>query len=97
MRLYTKKPVTVEAKKFDGSYDSGVDIVRWIKANSWLQVQLKVDHDNEVFYVVIPTLEGDMRANEGDYIIRGIKGEFYPCKPDVFEASYEPVGGGKHE
>ncbi|MEN6401641.1 MAG: hypothetical protein ABFD94_06825 [Armatimonadia bacterium] len=49
-------------------------------------------------YVVLPdatvyilTLEGPMRADPGDWIIRGVKGEFYPCKPDVFVATYEPV------
>ena len=48
----------------------------------------------------IPTLEGVMHANPGDWIIRGVKGELYPCKPDIFEASYEPVEGEailKHE
>jgi len=40
---------------------------------------------------VIKTLEGDMVASIGDYIIRGIKGEYYPCKPDIFEMTYEPV------
>lgn len=42
----------------------------------------------------IPTLEGTMEAIEGDWIIRGVKGELYPCKPDVFEATYEPVEDG---
>jgi hypothetical protein len=41
--------------------------------------------------VIISTLEGKMKAHAGDYIITGIKGERYPCKPDVFEATYEPV------
>jgi hypothetical protein len=41
--------------------------------------------------VVIETLEGNMLANKGDYIIKGVKGEFYPCKPDIFEMSYESV------
>ncbi|WP_219350129.1 hypothetical protein [Helicobacter sp. 11S02596-1] len=40
--------------------------------------------------VIIPTLEGDMKANIGDWIITGVKGEQYPCKPDVFEKTYEP-------
>ncbi len=40
--------------------------------------------------VVIETLEGDMLASNGDWIIKGIKGEFYPCKPDIFEATYDP-------
>lgn len=97
MRIYRKKPVTVEAQRFDGTYDSALAIVSWIKANSWLKVAIRVAHPTEDFCVVIPTLEGDMRAERGDYIIRGIKGEFYPCKPDIFEASYDPVGGGNHE
>ena len=41
--------------------------------------------------LIIPTLEGDMVATEGDWVIRGIKGELYPCKPDIFAATYEPV------
>jgi len=41
--------------------------------------------------VIIHTLEGDMKANVGDYIITGVKGEKYPCKPDIFEQTYEPV------
>lgn len=41
--------------------------------------------------IFVPTLEGEMRANDGDWIIQGVKGEFYPCKPDVFDASYELV------
>lgn len=45
----------------------------------------------ENHYLAIETLEGQMRANPGDWIIRGVKGEFYPCKPDIFEATYDPV------
>ena len=41
--------------------------------------------------IVIPTLEGDHLASPGDWIIKGVKGEFYPCKPDIFEATYEPA------
>ena len=41
--------------------------------------------------VVIPTLEGNMNASIGDYIIKGLRGEFYPCKPDVFEKKYELI------
>jgi hypothetical protein len=41
--------------------------------------------------MLIPTLEGTMAANPGDYIIRGVAGEFYPCKPDIFERTYEPA------
>jgi hypothetical protein len=44
-------------------------------------------------YVWVKTLEGVLQASKGDYIIKGIKGEIYPCKPDIFEATYEKVGG----
>lgn len=44
-------------------------------------------------FLKIRTLEGTMRADEGDWIIRGVAGEFYPCKPDIFEATYERVSG----
>ena len=45
--------------------------------------------DKEIY---IDTLEGKMKANKGDYIIRGVKGELYPCKPDIFHATYEYIG-----
>ncbi len=48
----------------------------------------------ELQCIDIQTLEGEMRADMGDWIIRGIKGEFYPCKPDIFEATYDPVNEG---
>jgi hypothetical protein len=44
-----------------------------------------------IFILTIPTLEGDHKAMPGDYIIKGIKNEFYPCKPDIFEMTYEPA------
>lgn len=49
-------------------------------------------HDAMGLAILIPTLEGEMRAGPGDWIIKGVKGEFYPCKPDVFAAVYEPEG-----
>ena len=45
--------------------------------------------------LMIRTLEGDMRATYGDYLIRGVQGEFYPCKPDIFDATYERMGGAR--
>jgi hypothetical protein len=47
-------------------------------------------------FMLIETLEGVMRAEVGDWIIRGVKGEFYPCKPDIFAATYEPVDESEH-
>lgn len=52
---------------------------------------------NRVAWVEIRTLEGTMRADVGDWIITGVKGERYPCKPDIFEATYEPVDGDLDE
>lgn len=81
MKKYRKKPVEVEAVLWDGTTKTASDIMSW-SGN-------KVESGNGL--LVIHTLEGEMRATEGDYIIKGIKGEFYPCKPEIFEASYEEV------
>jgi hypothetical protein len=80
MPLYRKKPVVIEAIEWDGSNID--EISDFIGLNSTMCV-------NDEF--VIPTLEGDMIARVGDYIIKGIKGEFYPCKADIFIATYEAV------
>jgi len=62
---------------------------------AWCGGQLVAQHDalggREYVGLNIPTLEGVMRASEGDWIIRGLRGEFYPCKPDVFAAKYEEI------
>lgn len=89
---WRKKPVEVDAWRFDGTWDS---------INDWLTA-LGYDEDGdgsdggpacymEAGELIIQTLEGDMHASPGDYIIRGVQGEFYPCKPDIFEATYERV------
>jgi len=80
---YRKKPVVVEAFQF------GVDeMPDWImsyrtKDNHWI--------DYNGFHFVITTLEGQMKAIRGDMIIKGIAGEIYPCKKDIFDATYESV------
>lgn len=81
---YRKKPVEVEAVQWDGSHERQARIVTWSQGavSGWF---------DEVYYLAIETLEGTMRAEVGDWIIRGVAGEFYPCKPDVFEATYEAV------
>jgi hypothetical protein len=83
MSRYRKKPVEIDAMRYDGSTESIAALSeftgRVLRATS------------EV--LVIETLEGNMIANPGDWIIRGIQGEFYPCKPDIFEATYERVIG----
>ncbi len=54
-----------------------------------------VDAEQTAVAVEIPTLEGVMLASPGDWIITGVRGEKYPCKPDIFAATYEPVGDGE--
>lgn len=95
MAKYRKKPVVIEAFQFGAE-----NIPDWfmdaVTANT---VVLHCDNENERGpfdecinqVAIIHTLEGDHLANSGDYIIKGIKGELYPCKPDIFSATYEKV------
>jgi hypothetical protein len=57
-------------------------------ASQFLSCEFSVDDESGALF--IPTLEGEMRADVGDWLIKGVAGEFYPCKPDVFAATYEP-------
>lgn len=75
---FRKKPVVIDAMQFDGTFGS----VETLRIDSCSQ---ELGSDT----LQIETLEGVMTANKGDWIIRGVKGEFYPCKPDIFEATYE--------
>ena len=54
-------------------------------------MEYPIHGDKKGYYITIPTLEGNHRADEGDWIITGVKGKVYPCKPDIFEMTYEPV------
>ena len=83
---YRKKPVTIEARQFDGT--NAAEIAAWCGG----KVESATCHgDGPPYLVVIDTLEGRMIAGRDDYVIRGVKGEFYPCKSDIFEATYERV------
>jgi hypothetical protein len=84
---YRKKPVTIDA-------------IQYVGAKSYISVCEFVGRALTIYgdQIIIPTLEGDMKASRGDWIIKGVNGEFYPCKPDVFEATYDPISameGGK--
>lgn len=79
---YVKKPVIIEAKKLEYSTKSQEEIIEW--SNGLIKKGLDGG-------LRIPTLEGVMVANTGDFIIKGIKGEFYPCKSDIFNETYELV------
>jgi len=86
MAKYRKKSVIVEAVQYDGTEGSLLKIMQMQpRKPNWIRV--------DAGDLLIPTLEGVMRATVGDYIIKGVKGELYPCKPDVFEKTYEPDGG----
>lgn len=84
---FRKKPVEVEAVRVDAEdYDGMCEIVRWCGGRA-----VGAEDDNGQHVIAIDTLEGTMFADPGDWIIKGIKGEFYPCKPDIFDATYERV------
>lgn len=82
MTKYVKKPVVVEAWQFG----SGEEMPNWIHAAfDTGVVRCSANSD----YLLIKTLEGVMQANKGDYIIQGVDGELYPCKPDIFKKTYD--------
>ena len=81
MAKYRKKSVEVEAVQWDGHNYS--KIVIFVGGN--------VTWESNTHKLSIQTLEGLMTASAGDFIIKGVKGEFYPCKPDIFEQTYEVV------
>lgn len=85
-KLYRKKPVVIEAIQFD--YEKWVyqrqDAYPMVNGD-WSEAGMQAKNP------VIKTLEGDMKVSNGDFIIKGIQGEFYPCKPDIFLATYESV------
>jgi hypothetical protein len=97
---FRKKPVVIEAVQWSGA--NVQELSSWL-AGFDLHVAppndepecvgcvARFDYTANPPTVLIPTLEGTMTASAGDWIIRGIKGEFYPCKPDIFEATYEAV------
>lgn len=85
MGLFRKKPVEVEARYFDGSHYAADHLYAWMGNRG------RFAKEGHFGTLTIPTLEGDMIASRGDWIIKGVKGEFYPCKPDIFAATYEPV------
>lgn len=83
MKKYRKKPVVIDAIQVpDRGADPSGALIDLVQEQGWVG-----DDDG----ILIKTLEGDMLASPGDYIIRGVKGEYYPCKPDIFAATYDEV------
>ena len=87
MPKFRKKPVVIEAIHLDKIKDEVV--VEFMGGEAKRNIDFGINYTNGT--VRINTLEGVMVASPGDWIIKGIKGEFYPCKPDIFEATYEPA------
>lgn len=91
MRKYRKKPVEIEAIKYDGK--NADDCIKFIENGQvicWKKKEV-FPYSKPEIRIMIETLEGVMQARPGDYIIRGVNGEYYPCKPDIFEKTYEKV------
>lgn len=88
MPKFRKKPVIIEAFQFTGPF-CGTGIPQWYTDAFTKNKIIHRGLNRKTDYAEIQTLEGIMRADKGDWIIRGVKGEIYPCKPDIFEATYE--------
>lgn len=83
VRTYRKRPVEVAAMQLTpATFKAVVD---------WAEPFVGAGEDEQGVFVLIRTLEGDVWAREGDWVIRGVAGEFYPCRADIFEATYEAV------
>lgn len=82
MAKYVKRPIPINAVQWTG----------YNKAEIIEFTQNRCRFTSNKISIIIPTLEGDMGAMNGDYIIRGVDGEFYPCRRDIFEKTYEKIG-----
>jgi hypothetical protein len=87
MPRYCTKYVEIEAIRWDGSVFSADEIEKW----SGGATACRLDTSSLQASLYVATLEGEMRANPGDYIICGLRGEYYPCKPDVFDMKYQLI------
>ena len=87
MGQYRKKPVVIEAIQWDGTNQG--EIAEFMETP--IRTKTSPEQGNPSGKITIETLEGDMTAMVGDFIIRGIQGEYYPCKPDIFEKTYEEI------
>lgn len=82
--MYRKKPVVIDARQLTPLSIDGIE--------EWCGGSIKgVRSPPEQRCIDIQTLEGEMRAEIGDWVIKGVKGEFYPCKPEIFALTYEPA------
>jgi hypothetical protein len=89
MAKFRKKPVIIEAVQL--RWDTWNEMCGFAGVGKLVDGKPQGHQDGEAIGLDIPTLEGLMHANENDWVIRGVKDELYACKPDIFEATYEPV------
>lgn len=94
---YRKLPVEIEAIQFHLGTTTKREILDFCPRANVVAVVTDYERDpygmnsTDIRWIVLPTLEGEMHVTHMDFIIKGVKGEFYPCKPDIFAATYEPV------
>ena len=85
MQKFVKKPVVVEAIQLTD--ESIIEIIKW--TTDYISIEIDTDENDNIIGMIIPTLEGAMKASMNDQIIKGIQGEYYHCKPNIFEQTYE--------
>lgn len=100
-KVYRKKPIEIEAVRFPDDGPRQCEVARWVESNGGKlhlidglvqhNIKTSTNANWHWLYGSVETLEGTMNVHIGDYVIKGIKGEFYPCKPDIFEDSYDHV------
>lgn len=98
LRRFRKKPIEITAAQWDGTAEGATPIIDWILAAGGTANYIcsdvdrcAVNHGDTPHWIAIQTPEGAMNAGLGWWVIRGMEGEFYPCKPSVFDATYESV------
>lgn len=95
IKKYVKKPIQIEAIQL--KEDNIIEIFDFLDEANYKEIKSAEELEDfsqmmlKQGYIEIETLEGIMKASFGDYIIKGVKGEFYPCKPDIFQTTYEEV------
>ena len=87
MAKYRKKPVVIEAVQLKD--ESIIEIINW--TTDYINIEIDTDENDNIIGMIIPTLEGAMKASMNDYIIKGINNEFYPIKSEIFFKTYEKV------
>lgn len=99
VKTFRKKPVEIQAMQWTGGPAAATPVIEWVLKNDgtarYHEETVTADEGHGAYtvpeHIAIDTLEGTVRAAVGDWVIQGVAREFYPCKPDIFEATYEPV------